>query len=387
MTSQNSLKWSKHLRQSQKLEAIGKLAGGIAHDFNNLLGGIMGFADLICINSTNENISTYAKHIVDTTEKAAELTRQLLSFARKEKTSVRNIDIHKCIEQALAILRHSIGTNIIIETELEARDHNILGNATQIQNSIINLGINARDAIGEYGKFTIQTYNTHLTQEFCQKSDFELTPGNYLTLVISDTGCGIAEENFKKIFEPFFTTKDIGKGTGLGLSAILGIIISHNGAIEVKSKQNSGTTFTLQFPVIANNRSTRESGRSRVPSKRKTILLADDQAIARTIGKSILEESGYRVLLAENGEQALKTYLEKSHLIDLVILDLVMPLMGGEEAAEHLIRMNPDLKIIISSGMEESDSINHLMHEGKINAYITKPFTSSKLQDILNNIL
>ena len=375
------------LRQSQKLEAIGKLAGGIAHDFNNLLGGIMGFADLICINSKNKSISTYAKHIVDTTERAAELTRQLLSFARKEKSSVKNIDVHKCIEQALAILRHSIGTNIIIETELQAHDHNILGNATQIQNSIINLGINARDAIKEYGRFRIHTYNTQLDQEFCRKSDFKIIPGNYLTIAVTDTGCGIPSNNLKRIFEPFFTTKEIGKGTGLGLSAILGIIISHNGTIEVESNPNAGTTFILQLPITTNIQNNRKSGRIRSSSSRKTVLLADDQSIARTIGKSILEESGYKVLLAENGEQALKTYLEKSHLIDLVILDLVMPLMGGEETAEHLIKMNPDIKIIISSGMEESDSINHLMHEGKINAFITKPFTSSKLQNLIDNIL
>ena len=348
----------------------------------------MGFADLICMNTKDESIHSHAKHILETTERAAELTSQLLSFTRKNTPLFKVIDIHECIKKAVSILQHSIGTNITINTKLTAKNHITLGDMMRLQNSLINLGINARDAIHEYGEFTIKTTDAFLTQEYCNKSTFNIKPGDYISIIASDTGSGIPPKILSKIFDPFFTTKDIGKGTGLGLSAIFSAIVTHCGAIEIESTEGKGTNFTIYLPIKSEKaysgtlKSTSENY-----TKEKTVLLVDDQQIARSLEISILEEFGYNTLIAENGEQALKIYLERGDKIDLVIMDLVMPIMGGEEASEHLLTMNPDIKIILSSGMEKSAQVEKMIIDGKVKAFIGKPFTSTKFLEVIKEVL
>ncbi len=373
-----------NLRQARKLEAIGKLAGSIAHDFNNLLSGIMGFADLICSNTENATVNNYAEHILDTSERAAELTSQLLAYSRKDTISRSNVDLHECIVKTNSILQHSLLDNIILDTRLQAKDYMILGDAAQIQNSLINLGINARDAIDGEGTLSIITENIILSQEYCNQSSFNIKPGAYISLSIKDTGCGITPANLEKIFEPFFTTKEFGKGTGLGLPAVMGTVIAHNGALELTSELGKGSTFIIYLPL--NNRVQNNSTNSE-PQSKSTILLADDQRLARSLGKSILQEAGYNVLIASNGEEALKMYLEKSHIIDVVIIDLVMPIIGGEEAVEHLNKLNPDVQIILSSGMDQSPAIDNLLLEGKIKCFLQKPYSASKLIQAVKDIL
>ncbi len=375
------------LRQSQKLEAIGKLAGGIAHDFNNLLGGIMGFADLICITTKEEKAKEFASKIIDTSERAAELTTQMLAFARKGNASSQPTNVHKCIENAIAILNHSIGKKVLIKTQLDAKQYTVIGDATQLQNGILNLGINARDSIENYGEFTIETGNTILDQEYCNSSEFDIKPGEYLYIIATDTGCGIPPSIINKVFEPFFTTKGVGKGTGLGLSALLGTIITHNGSIQITSQENKGTRFDIYLPLISSS-CNEESPLASTEKKHtcKTILLVDDQSIAISLGKSILHENGYKVLTAYSGEQALKVYLEKGHNIDLVIMDIVMPIMGGEETTEHLLEIDPKAKIVLSSGIEKSEQIDELIVSGKIAGFTHKPYTSKKLLQIIKDI-
>ncbi len=377
-----------NLRQYQKFETIGKHTGDIVHDFNNLLGGIMGFADLICMNTKDENINNYAKNIVNTTEKAAELTAKLLSFTRQPPLLFTVIDIHECINKAISILKHSIGTNITINSELTAKNHITFGDMTRLQNSLINLGINARDTISEYGEFTIKTADTFLSHEYCQHSTFNIKPGNYISIAASNTGSGISSEILNKVCDPFFTTKDTSKEIGLELSTIFNTIVTHNGAIEIKDSENKGTTFTIYLPIKSEKSYLKTLNNTpENDTKDKTILLVDDQQIAQLLERSILEECGYNILLAENGEQALKMYLERSHIIDLVIMDLVMPIMGGEEATEHLLEMNPEVKIILSSGMDKSSKVEKLITEGKIKAFISKPFTSTKFLETIKEVL
>ena len=386
---------NEQLQHVQKLEAIGQLAGGIAHDFNNMLGGIVGFAELIMMQSkTNETIRNYSKNIIDTSEKAAELTKQLLTFARKGKSSSTPIDAHSAIKRAVDILKRSITKNINIELFLNAKNSIITGDPTQIQNIILNLGINARDAIGEEpgGSFTIETTVVNLSSTYCEHSDFDIIPQSYLLIKARDNGVGMEKEILDHIYEPFFTTKEVGKGTGLGLASIFGSVTSHSGAITVTSEPGYGTEFNIFLPLLEKTESAVNYDAStdliNILSKdaHKIVLVIDDEEIIRMVAKSLLENIGYEVLLAKDGQEGIEILSINKDIISIVILDVIMPRMGGKEALKEIKKISPDVKVIMASGFTQTDKENDFFELGALD-FIHKPYRQKELYSVLDNAL
>ncbi len=387
LTAEYHLK--EQLNKANKLENIGKNSGEIAHNFNNLLSGIMGFADLICINSKNSNITNYARNIIDTSEKAAKLSARLLTFSRNKNTTTKCIDVHRCIRQALTILSSKFSGKITQKTELTAINHRIIGDSTLIQSCIINIGINTCDAVQDdtQGIFYIKTKEQYLDPQYCDNSIFPIAPGKYLSIIINDYYSQIPDTLIAETFHSSFTDTIPEYDSYRGLTKIFRKITAHNGAIEINHTTSRGTEFTLLLPLYQPDQLPTQEAPQTFNIKTRNILLVDDQPISRSLGQSILNEAGYNVLIAENGEQALKTYLEKGHIIDLIIMDLVMPIIGGLEATAHLLEMNPEVKIIIASGMGRSTAVDDLILEGKVKFFISKPFTNSSLLKTIRDIL
>ncbi len=379
------------LYQSQKLESIGQLAGGVAHDFNNMLSGIMGCAELLksSKNKDEEKQTKYIDLILKTAERAAELTAKLSAFGRKGKIQSVAIDFHDIIPDAADILKQTIDKKIEIIVETQAENSIVIGDRSGLQNSIMNLGINAWHAMPNSGSLMIVTRNIYLNEQYCSESSFELTPGDFLEISISDTGCGIPQNEIKNIFEPFFTTKEQGKGTGLGLSAVYGMVQDHDGAISVYSEEGAGTTFNIYLPCAKsksikhnNNKSINED----INKHTATILLVDDESLLRTLGKALLEESGHKIILAENGKEAVDCFKENKDDIDIIILDMIMPIMNGEEAFTEIKNINPNQKIIIASGFTKNSKLDELAKRG-IAGFIHKPFRKKELNDLIESTL
>ena len=386
---------NEQLQHVQKLEAIGQLAGGVAHDFNNMLGGIVGYAELIIMKSgDNKTIKKYSKQIIDTGEKAAELTQQLLSFARKGKASSTPIDAHTSIKRAIDILSRSIDKNVKIELALNAKNSMIIGDPTQIQNTILNLGINARDAIGNNteGCFSIETATISLSEEYCSNSNFDITPQDYILIKARDNGIGMEKEVLEHIFEPFFTTKEIGKGTGLGLASIFGAVTSHFGAITVDSEPGLGTEFDIFLPVIGyyselpDPETSTDVMKLLSEARHKVVLVIDDEEVIREVAKSLLENLGYDVLLAKDGVEGIDIFIANMDIISLVLLDVIMPRMGGKETLKKLIKLDPNVNVIIASGFSQSDRTEDFTSIGA-KAFIKKPYKQRELLDIIKKIL
>ena len=382
---------NEQLQHVQKLEAIGQLAGGVAHDFNNMLGGIVGFAELIMMQSkNNQTISNYSKNIIDTSEKAAELTKQLLTFARKGKSSSTPIDAHSAIKRAVDILKRSISKNIDIELSLNAKNSLITGDPTQIQNIILNLGINARDAIGDEpkGSFTIETTVVNLSSTYCEHSDFDIVPQSYLLIKARDNGEGMEKEILDHIFEPFFTTKEVGKGTGLGLASIFGSVTSHSGAITATSEAGFGTEFDIFLPLIENADNAVGPDTSTdlmnilSDDAHKIILVIDDEEIIRMVAKSLLENLGYEVLLAKDGQEGVEIFSINKDIISVIILDVIMPRMGGKETLQNIKSISPNVKVIMASGFTQTDKEDDFLKLGAVD-FIHKPYRQKELYSVL----
>jgi len=375
------------LRQSEKMDSIGRLAGGIAHDFNNMLAAIMGAAELLQMNLTesDEKNKNMVGMIITTAGRAADLTRQLLSFSRQNAPLTATIDFHVVLRDTLVLLKRTIDKRVEINSSLAATPSLIDGDLAQIQNAILNLGINAGDAMSKNGKLTLETEVTELDNIYCEKSLFELQPGSYLKFSLHDTGKGMDLETQKNIFEPFFTTKAHGKGTGLGLSAVYGMVCTHKGAIEVYSEPGAGSVFRLYFPL--SNAAVSEYRVKEVEPLLATgrILVIDDEELIRTTVKMTLEDLGFDVLTAEDGEAGIRLYERHKH-IDLVILDMIMPKMGGVDTFRALREIDPDAKVIIASGFSKGGLVNTLMAEGLL-AFIGKPFRREDLVQVLSEVM
>ncbi|MBU0985294.1 MAG: PAS domain S-box protein, partial [candidate division Zixibacteria bacterium] len=331
-------KLEEQLRQTWKMDSIGQLAGGVAHDFNNMLGGIIGAAELLAMTlSGNEEVREYVNMIINTAERAAELTGKLLSFSRKGPVVAASMDIHETIQESLAILERSIDRRIDLQTHLHADVSTLHGDATSLQNIVLNLGVNARDAMPDGGTLNVTTENVEFDEAYCARSPFDIAPGLHIHLSIMDTGCGMTADVQRRIFEPFYTTKLVGKGTGLGLAAVYGAVKDHRGAITVYSEPGRGTVFHLYFPVdpTAVVGPSVEVGED----QRGTgcVLVVDDEEVIRTTAAHILENLGYEVMLAENGEQGVAQYAKHQHRIDVVILDMVMPRMNGQDCFRAIL--------------------------------------------------
>lgn len=381
-------KLQQQLHQSEKMQTIGKLAGGIAHDFNNLIGGIMGFADLIKL-STNEDddLGKYAESILDTSRRAASLTSQLLTFARRQEIERKEIDIHGIIEIVIGILSHTIDRRIKIIKKLNADPSFTMGDMSQLQNAILNIAINARDAMQSEGELIFSTTNISIDKRFCEKHSLNLSPGVYIELDISDTGIGIDKNTIKHIFDPFFTTKEVGKGTGLGLSTVYGTVNDHKGAINVNSEPGMGTIFKIFLPVAANMTKNNEiTDENKILPGKGNIMVVDDEDIIRDVIKTMLKKLGYKAILCENGYEGLEQYKKNQNEIDLILLDMVMPRMNGREAYFEIKKINPNARIIICSGFNLGVSKIDVDTDKYLD-YLQKPFNISDLSKKITNML
>ncbi len=378
------------LCQAQKMEAIGQLAGGIAHDFNNQLTGILGNAELLA--ETAESASgtrRYVENILLCVKRAADLTNQLLAFARKGKKLTTAVNIHKSILETINMLKHSITKDIQIISRLKAPNSTVIGDPSQLQNAILNIAINARDSMLFGGVITFTTTNITMGKEKKQPQSQRLSPGTYIKMCIKDTGSGILPEVKKRIFEPFFTTKPDGLGTGLGLAAVYGIVQNHQGALDVETKVDRGTEFIVYMPVT--NQPANDMSYDNLQMKKAredaTILLVDDEASVREIARENLKSLGYRVITAKEGKTALSIYKSHYRDIDLVILDLIMPGLGGADTFEAMQDVNPQVKALITSGFNFNLSIQKMMNQGAL-GFIHKPYRiadiSAKIDEILN---
>ncbi len=327
-------KLEEQLLQAQKMESIGNLAGGIAHDFNNLLGGILGYASFAKKKMSPKDPLYHSLNSIErSATQAAELTKQLLGFARRGKYQVKPINCNALIQDLTQFLKRTIDKRINLKVELDPHLHLIEGDETQLQQSLINICLNARDAMPSGGTLKIVTGNQTLSKDMDEKQR-GWKEGDYVKITLSDTGLGMTPEVRSQIFEPFFTTKEPGRGTGLGLSMVYGIIQNHGGYIELKSEPGQGTSFELLLPAVGELMIEEISPLPPVriiPKGSETILFVDDEEIIRQLGADILEDAGYKVLLASGGEEAIQIYRKNRKKIALVILDMIMPGLGGKE--------------------------------------------------------
>lgn len=375
------------LRQSQKMDALGQLAGGVAHDFNNMLAAMMGAAELLNVRLPKEDDNRpFVKMIIDSAEKAAGLTDKLLSFSRKGKLLSTAINVHESIADVVALLQRSIDKRVEIEQNLDAEVATIVGDPSQIQSMLINLGVNAGHAMPDGGTLTISTQNIAFESEYYLDSNFKLNPGNYLEIRVADTGTGIEPDVLDRIFEPFFTTKGVGEGTGLGLAAVYGAVKGHHGGVMVHSQLGEGTIFYLFLPVESNIEVQPRVNMEYLRKGSGTILVVDDESIIRLTAKHTLRDMGYDVILAENGRDALAIYEVNREKIDLVILDMVMPKMNGEQTFRAIRELDPDAKVIMASGFTEETEVLRLKKDGLL-SFIKKPYRRIDLNRILTDLI
>lgn len=378
----------RQLLQSQKLEAIGTLAGGIAHDFNNLLTGILGYANMLKLDRQDDPEIVRAASVIETAaERAAELTGQLLGFARKGKLRDTEIDVHATIQEVVSLLSRTIDKNIEIAPSLRASNPMIKGDPTQIQQVILNLAVNARDAMQDGGRLL---FGTDLVEfkEGSKWGETGLPNGSYLVLSVTDTGQGIAPKDQDHIFEPFFTTKEQGKGTGMGLATAYGIVKNHGGLIRMTSEVGEGTTFQIFLPTAPPSEASEpEAGRSSDVIKGSgRILVVDDEEVVQDSVSQMLQSLGYTVTLASDGEIALEKFKETSVPFDLVIVDMVMPNMGGRDCCRKLKELQSDVRVILSSGYGQEGEVQEIMNEGVRN-FIQKPYRLGDLSDVVAQAL
>jgi len=384
ITEKKSLE--RQLLQSQKMETISTLAGGIAHDFNNILGGILGYASFVKTLIKEENkIYKYIDNIEASAIRAANLTNQLLSFSRGGKYESRPLDINKIIRETLKVLYSSIDKSISIKTLLIPELLSVEGDASQIQQVFLNLFVNARDAMPEGGNLQIETKNVYLDQTFC-KTHPGAKPGKYVHIAISDTGIGIKKETIDRIFEPFFTTKGKEKGSGLGLSVVYGIVKNHGGYVSVYSELGKGSIFKVYLPASSKPiLEEKESEISEVEGK-ESILVIEDEEVIRNLVKEGLEDLGYTVLTAEDGEIGIDIYGERKREINLVILDLILPKMSGKIIYQKLKAIDPQIKVLLSSGYSQSGQAQELLNQG-VEGFIQKPFKIKELAREIRAVL
>jgi two-component system, cell cycle sensor histidine kinase and response regulator CckA len=373
-------KLEQQLLHAQKMEAVGRLAGGIAHDFNNILSTILGYGDLLKKKIDNpDTVKEYIDQILRAGNRAVEVTRNLLAFSRKQAMNPTLININDLVTKFEKMLSRIIGEDIEIITELHAEDIICKADAGQIEQVLMNLATNARDAMPQGGKLFLRTGRADMDQAFMQ-DHFTCLPGTYAMISVSDTGIGMTEETLKQIFEPFFTTKEPGKGTGLGLAMIYGIMQQHLGCINVASEPGKGTSFQLYFPVTKlKKKSTAPVAAKRSPKgKMETILVAEDDDELRSLTEIVLTQHGYNIIVARDGVEAIEKYIEHEDSIQLVLMDVIMPKKSGKEAYERIKEIHPDAKIIFMSGYAAD-----FLHQG--NAFtepitlITKPYSSENL--------
>lgn len=375
------------LRQAQKMEAIGRLAGGIAHDFNNILTVIKGVCQLSLLDLREADpLYAHLKEIERSVERAADLTRQLLAFSRKQIMDLEVFDLNRVIRDLYKMLRRILGEDIELETFLTEDLGRVKADLSQLEQVIVNLTVNARDAMPKGGKLTIETANVELNEEYARKH-IGVQPGRYVMLSISDTGVGMTKEVQERIFEPFFTTKEMGKGTGLGLSTVYGIVKQSGGNIWVYSEPGEGTTFKIYLPRVDEPLSgQKEEVIGEIPGGRETILVVEDEETVRKLAVRLLKRQGYKVLEASGGGEAFVLCEKYKEPIHLILSDVVMPGMSGREVVERLQKIHPEAKVLYMSGYTDNVIVHHGILEEGIE-FLQKPFTLEGLARKVREVL
>lgn len=371
------------LRQSQKMEAIGTLAGGVAHDFNNLLTGILGYSNLLKLESKpGEKVYQGADVIERAAERASQLTKQLLGFARKGKWQNVELDLNETIQEVFTLLSRTIDKNIRVTQRPAAGGAFVRGDPDQLQQVALNLAVNARDAMPEGGELTLGTDKVEIDEKYCETHP-DAIAGSYVCLSVSDTGVGIASEAQDRIFEPFFTTKGEGKGTGMGLAMAYGTVHNHGGFIEFETKKNVGTSFRLYLPhhQEADNLHDAQSKGDIVEGCGR-ILLVDDEPVVRQLGGELLRKLGYEVVEAVDGRRAVDAYIDSAAKFDLVIIDMIMPGMGGRECFHALKAIDAQINAVLSSGYAQDHAVQEILNEG-MRGFVQKPYRITELSQII----
>lgn len=383
-------KSEEELRHSQKMEAVGRLAGGIAHDFNNLLTAIIGYAELIANrDGADSTIRQHSELIRKAGEQAATLTKQLLAFSRKQLLQPRVIDLNELVIDMEKLLRRVIGERFDLRTLPEANIGRVMADPSQLEQVILNLGVNARDAMPTGGKLVIRTANVHLDPSQARQISKVLAEGDYVELSVTDTGYGMDAETRSHIFEPFFTTKGPGKGTGLGLATVYGIVRQTGGGISVETQIGKGSTFRIYLPLETSRvADAKPLGEPMMKAKNfETVLVVEDEDIVRELVCDVLREQGFNVLCAVDGVDALEKAEHYDGKIHLLVTDVIMPNMNGQELAVHLSGLRPDMRVLYVSGYSDNDIGDHGVLDPRIEL-LQKPFTpqtlARKIRDVLH---
>ena len=377
------------LAQAHKMEAIGTLTGGIAHDFNNLLTIINGYTELI-LSEKPEDDPSYSdlQKILETGSKGAEMVQRLLAFSKKAEIGLQPLDLNSIVADSIKLMERTFPKMIEIETILAKDPAMVNADAVQVEQVLINLCINAKEAMPDGGKLRVETKIVTFDEANC-KLHVGAKPGPHMLIEVADTGAGMDAETLGRIFDPFFTTKgwDFKKGTGLGLSVAKGIVEQHGGWISCESEQGKGTTFTLYFPIIEESmeRKKPEPLTETVPRGEK-ILLVDDEDLVRDLGKRFLNKAGYTVITASNGREALEIFSREQSSIGLVVLDLIMPEMGGEKCLEELLRLNPQVKVVVSSGHSLSPQERELLG-ASAKGFVNKPYQLKEFLKVVREVM
>jgi signal transduction histidine kinase len=381
-------KLQEQLIQAQKMESIGTLAGGIAHDFNNILTGIIGYSHCTLNDMSDDDPRRHnIERILEAADRATHLTRDLLLFSRNRVGERGVIDLNLVVEKAGTFLQRIIGDTVLLKSMLHSDPLPVLADSHQLEQVLMNLALNARDAMPQGGAITLQTSRA-IVQQDCVTTKGCGKPGAHALLTVSDSGTGMEEETLQRIFEPFFTTKDVDKGTGLGLSVVYGIVKQHDGFIHVDSEPGHGTTFSIYLPLMAGElpMKTDQLDYSATARGSETILLAEDDDLVRNMVASVLKEAGYRVIEAVNGEDAVQKFRNHTGSIQLLLFDLIMPRMNGQEACDEIRKTRPEVKVIITSGYAP-DIVSRKASVDKGIHLLYKPVAPQDLLQTVRNIL
>lgn len=374
------------LFQAQKMESIGTLAGGIAHDFNNILGGILGYASFMKMKMKRDDPNIkYLDVIEKSTQRASELTGKLLAFARGGRYNVQPLDLNTIVEETLSIIERTFDKAIDIQLDLLPSLPRVEADATQIQQVIMNVCVNARDAMPDGGTLTIRT-GTEQVQGANGAGNSKFRSGQHVVLSIKDTGIGMDEQTKQRIFEPFFTTKSHQKGSGLGMAMVYGVVKNHGGFIRIESAPQKGSEISIYLPAMA-DRATRSKKKAQAsPERNKKIMIVDDEENIRMLLKDILETQGYKVLCCADGMEALQTYKDQHGEIGLVILDMIMPRLGGRETFLKMKEINPEIRCLLSSGYSQEGKAQQILRDGVL-GFIQKPFQAQTILQSVQEVL
>jgi len=381
----------RQLQQAQKMEAVGTLAGGIAHDFNNLLQAIQGYTELLLMRKEEgESGWRELQEVIRAAKRGAELTQQLLTFSRKVESKRKPLSLNQEVGELRELLERTIPKMIDVEFKLADNLKVVNADSVQLKQVLMNLAVNAKDAMVEGGSLVIETKNVTLDQEFCRRYA-EVKAGDYVLFSISDTGHGMDKGTLEHIFDPFYTTKEVGKGTGLGLAIVYGIIKNHEGYVMCYSRPQEGTTFRIYLPAMEAETLKMETVEPPEPEAfaqggNETILLVDDEVFIRELGVDVLGQAGYTVLTADNGESALELYRQEQSRIDLVILDLIMPGMGGSRCLRKLLELDPQAQVVIASGYSPDGPTKGALEAGA-KGFLSKPYDTRELLQLVRKIL